>query len=251
VYLLVRHDVLDDLTLSGGVRLHRHSLSGTTTIPQAGFSYRLTSSTTLRASVARGFRSPTIRELYLFPAPNPGLLPEDVWTTDLGVVHLTGSSARLEVTGFVSNAKNVIRTLGAYPALRLANSGSWTQRGIESSAEVMIVPPVRLYGTYAYIDVGEMTLANPSHHFALGAQWAEGPFTLSLNMQHVAGLYGADGSRSPLSPYTVFDARGTVTLLTSFSVFVAVENILDRSYQVLTGYPMPGRTVMGGVRCAL
>ena len=59
---------------------------GNEPVPTGGLAYRPTSSTTIKASVSKGFRSPTIRELYLWTPANANLKPERMMNYEIGVL---------------------------------------------------------------------------------------------------------------------------------------------------------------------
>lgn len=79
-------------------------------------------------------------------------------------------------------------------------------------------------------------------------------FTLSIN-----GLYkkrraqSASAINAKISPdYFIINAKAAYGFLNNvLSVFVQADNIFDRQYSDLLGAPMPGRWLMGGVRCQL
>ena len=67
-YLNLQQTILDErLTMNAGIRLDHHELNGSEWIPQFGISFTPTAYTSLKAIVSKGFRNPTIRELYMFP----------------------------------------------------------------------------------------------------------------------------------------------------------------------------------------
>jgi len=49
------------------------------------------------------------------------------------------------------------------------------------------------------------------------------------------------------SGFAVFSARLSVTPVKAFNCFLAVENLTDLNYAFVNGYPMPGRTIKGGL----
>jgi outer membrane receptor protein involved in Fe transport len=65
--VLTQQDIFSTANISAGVRLNHHSLYGNEVAPQIGFALRVDNATTIKASSGKGFQSPTIRELYLFP----------------------------------------------------------------------------------------------------------------------------------------------------------------------------------------
>lgn len=82
------------LTLVPGFRLEDHSTFGTEFNPKFSAMLKAAPSTTIRGSVGRGFKSPTIRQLYYdgllrhgshYVRSNPDLNPEIAWTYSLNL----------------------------------------------------------------------------------------------------------------------------------------------------------------------
>ena len=68
-----------NLRLNTGLRYEHNSVYGNIAVPEFGASYKIRTGYTIAIAAGKGFRNPTIRELYLFPAPNPLLQPEILW----------------------------------------------------------------------------------------------------------------------------------------------------------------------------
>ncbi len=248
VYGLVQQELFSSVMVNAGLRLNHSNVYGSALAPQFGVAWRTDDATTLRATASRGFRSPTIRELYLFPAPTPGLEPEQMWNYEVGLLHAFGDRVSLEFSAFQSEGRNIIRTEGVYPNLQLRNSGSFVHRGVELSGNVRFSSSVASDLTYGYLAPGDQTMANPRHKLYIGLSYVEEMYATSAGLQYVAGLYGADRSKQALPDYPVVQARVTVTPLPGISVFLSGENLFNQAYQTMADYPMPGRTLIGGVR---
>ena len=67
------------LQVNAGFRYDHNSVFGGVTATEFGASYRFSDDYALSLAIGKGFRNPTIRELYLFPAPTPTLQPERLW----------------------------------------------------------------------------------------------------------------------------------------------------------------------------
>lgn len=75
IYGFMQQTLFSRLTLNAGLRLQDHQVYGTKWIPAGGLAYKITANTTFKISVAEGFRSPTIQELYIWNH-NVNLRPE-------------------------------------------------------------------------------------------------------------------------------------------------------------------------------
>jgi iron complex outermembrane receptor protein len=247
-YILLQQPLWERITLNGGLRLNHGSMYGDVLIPQAGVAYRLDDMTTLKGSAGRGFRSPTIREMFLFPAPNPLLEPESMWNYEVSCLRSFGPFTSLELTAFQSEGANMIRTEGRFPNLRLTNSGRFIHRGIELAGSVGLPSDFNLEATYSYLASGAQTMASPRHKVFAELQYTHRSLTANLSVQSIAGLYGADNATRALTDFTTLSARVTYAIAEGLEVHVAGENLADVPYQTMWDYPMPGRTVQAGVR---
>ena len=82
-YVDFRQDLLEWLTIDLGARVDHHSITGTEFIPQGGVVVRPLSTGEAKAMVSKGFRNPTMREMYLYPPSNTELEPERLWNYEL------------------------------------------------------------------------------------------------------------------------------------------------------------------------
>jgi outer membrane cobalamin receptor len=250
-YLLVQQRLLEALNASAGIRFNRHSLYGWETVPQIGVAFQAAAATTIKVSLSKGFRSPTIRELYLFPAPTPTLLPERMWNYEVGFLQGFGEIASMELTAFLAEGSNIILTSGFYPNLKLSNSGRFTHRGIELSGRFTPRTDLDFSLSYGFLDPGDQTNANPAHKVHIAGTYTLAPVAFTLSLQYVGKLFGDDFGRKPLPDYALLNARVTTAVGGGLSVYMAGENLLDRPYQILSDYPMPGRTLFIGASWAM
>ena len=72
-YVDFRQHLYRWLTLDLGVRIDHHSHVGTEWVPQAGLSFHLPANAEIKLMAGKGFRYPTIRELYMFRPANPDI----------------------------------------------------------------------------------------------------------------------------------------------------------------------------------
>ena len=75
-YVDFRQDILPWLTVDAGLRLDHHSVSGTEWIPQGGIVVRPVNDGELKAMVSKGFRNPTMKDMFLYKPANEELEPE-------------------------------------------------------------------------------------------------------------------------------------------------------------------------------
>ena len=126
-YVDFRQDLASWLTLAAGLRLDHHSISGTEWIPQGGIVVRPTRDGELKAMASKGFRNPTMRELYLYPPSNTDLRPERLWNYELSWrQRLMGGRLTYGVNLFYIKGDNMIQPVlvDGKPRERSTSSGS-------------------------------------------------------------------------------------------------------------------------------
>jgi iron complex outermembrane receptor protein len=236
-YLHVQQLVLQRFILSAGLRKETNNIFGDITLPKVGLVVHATPSTSIRFSMAKGFRSPTIRELYLFPAPTPDLQPEELWNQEVGLTQWFGQHLKVEAALFKAKGSNLIRLL--WPSL--VNTGSFNHTGYEASLQWLPVMGCEMTATWSKLDLDDQTMYAPGKKgtVALSIPWRTVRF--SLQAQFISDLYGADFYKQPLPDYSTLGISVHWRIRSALEFRVLANNILDTEYETLLGYPMPGR----------
>ena len=236
------------LIASGGMRWEHHSMFGGVWVPQAGVVLQPGKRVALRASVARGFHSPTVKDLYLpFPVANPGLQPERLWSIEGGLDLKPADQADLGFTVYRIKGKGTIHPVfGGPTGPALINGGSYTTGGVEATARVHL--PGRLTATvsYAWFTDPEAASGTPGHALSFTGSTTRGPVRVSLSATHVRDLYGLAGqpaAAARLANYTEVSAHLALQLTRGLRFQTRVENLFDEAYATTPDYPMPGRAV--------
>lgn len=210
----------------------------------------------VRTRLDRSFRQPTLRELYLpFPVANPGLKPERSITWDFGA-GFTSEHLDVGCTGYRTEAHDLIKYFGEWPAAEVVNIDRTVVWGVEGHVGLRHLGPFELRVSTSWQDVGRFTRQNPSAKLdaRVGASKEFGPHSFggSLTAEWVHGLYMADYSRRPMPDVFFVDlaARYRYTMVErgmSAEPYVLVQNLLDRRYAFIEDYPMPGLNVLAGL----
>ena len=237
-----------ELLFNAGVRYQTDSLFGNIVVPEFGASWQASDPVSLSASIDRGFRNPTIRELYLFPAPNPNLQPEDLWNYQATLKTRVTATTSAWVTFFYADISNQILTLGQYPNLQLLNGGKAMNKGVETSFRWALARRVSVNAGYAYLTSTNLAPLVPQNKVNLAVDADLRRVFLHLGVQAIGRRDTGVSSPSPaqLGGYTLASAKISFPVRKDFDVFATVDNILNQRYQVFTGYPMPGVNAAGG-----
>ena len=238
-YAYAQHTFFNKLTLSGGLRLENNSHFGNVLIPLVGLNYNLTDNTTFKGSVSKGYRSPTVMELYLY-APNPALQPESLINYEVSWMQsLFSNHLNLELTAYKAVGSNMIQVVGVGYAAHRENVGSFNNRGIEFSARYVVDRHLQFNANYSYLDMDKVVIAAPRQQFNLGASYTYKIWGLHVSSQYIEHLYT---STQPVvtQNYALLNARLTARPMKYLELFVAGDNLLNQQYEINYGYPMPG-----------
>lgn len=247
-YLDFRQAIGSSLTFDAGIRMDHHSVTGTEWIPQVGLSLQIPQNANLKAVVSKGFRNPTIRELYMFPPANPNLLPERLWNYELSYSQrLFDEAFRYGVNLFYINGENMInvdRSSGSPLNTNIKDVENW---GVEASIAYRINSMWNISANYSWLRMVYSLVAAPEHKLFVGADFTKGRWSVSTGLQYVAGLYTSVSPEELKENFVLWNLRGSYRLCPFADVFVKGENLLAQRYEINVGYPMPKATIMGGI----
>jgi len=243
-YGFVQQTIAEKLTLNAGLRLSDHSVYGAEWIPSAGLAWRSDENTTWKASFSKGFRSPTVRELFLF-GPNPKLQPETVFNYEAGVLRsFYNRKLNLELTGFLVEGDNLIITV---PNKGLQNAGEVSNKGIEFSADANPSEKLNFHATYSYINMKTPVYATPEHQLFFSTRYRLNQTMFMLSLQQVSKLDTDPSAKTFEESYTLVNAKVSHRFCKFAEVFVSAENLLNQKYEQNRYYTMPGTSVFAGV----
>jgi outer membrane receptor protein involved in Fe transport len=245
--------------LSAGLRLQSDSLFGEELCPRAGVVFQATDATRFRASVGKGFRSPQLNELYMFPPANPDLKPERVWNYELGAEHDFGT--RLIVKGSVFHMKgnNMIQTIvnpKGLPPYIFANTGEFAFNGAEIELEAPMTSFLSGNIGYTYLDTGDLTKGRPGQKIDFSLRLNAKHILAALQGQYVTDYFAADFSQKRIPSYFLLNSRFVISVFKDFDLLMDVNNLFNKYYCIygeysgLTAglYQMPGRNIQFGIR---
>jgi vitamin B12 transporter len=252
------------LFLQGGARLDDGTRIDTEVTPKVAAALLVPETgTRLHASWGKGIKAPTIVDLFFPGFGNPDLDPERVTGWDAGVdQRFWGDRVQVGVLFF----RNDFRDLIVFsPTLSIpVNVGRAHSDGIESSVTVRPAVWMDVAAAYTYLvaindDARTLLLKRPRHQGSAQVTVRPiGPASVT-----VSGLYVGDRLDNPFAfpavpssqqgEYFRLDASATYRLprlpgFRSLELLGRVENILDRKYEEVAGFPALGTNFLAGVR---
>ena len=241
------------LTLNGGLRMANSDRFGSHWLPQVGFAVHPGDDWTLKASLAKGYRNPSFREMYLYAVANPDLNPESMMNYEASIAKHFSRYLSMDVTAYFSEGSNLIQTASVPTAdggttNRNMNTGSFINKGIEVSAQSHPLDVLSLRASYSFMHTSLSNLtAAPKNQYFLGIGWqALKWLSVDAELKGVGGLYVADNMDR--QNYALLGLRLTYKPVKFLDIFANFDNIANAKYQINYGYEMPGFTAMGGVK---
>lgn len=234
-----------------------HSLS-----PSADVRLTLLEGLDLVAFGRRAFRTPTFNELYYPGYGNTELKPEDAWLADAGVDFRRSSGAwtvEARLDGFYNYLTDkIVSAPSADPAIWLPyNVGKSDAVGLDAltnltytSADGWMLGCSLRYAWQKAVDktTGAAIPYVAAHTLVLNpvAAWKGWMFGATWNLR--AGRMDAAGA---MPDWNTLDAQlGKDFALAdwgSLGLRITGRNLLNCRYEAVSSYPMPGRSLMGGV----
>ncbi|HEY4562356.1 MAG TPA: TonB-dependent receptor, partial [Thermoanaerobaculia bacterium] len=238
-----------DLQLGARLDLWQSAKTRTSLNPRLGALFRASDAVTLRASAYRGFRAPTLNELYrpfrvgnVETDANPDLREESLLGAEIGAdFHPSaGLFGRLNlfrnrIDGAVGNV-----TISVTPQLitrRRENLDRVNAQGVEAELHLRPRPRWELQASYLYTDstverTGLRVPQVPRNQGSLGIE-LNGPIAVLLQGRWAGEQFDDDLNHFPLPGYFVADLSLRRPFGDRLAVFLSAENLFDR--KVVTG----------------
>ena len=263
-------DLGDDLRLtpSTGVRYYDHAEFGAAWAPQAGI-VLTRAKTKFHASYGRAINYPGLdvavfSQIIIPPLGQSWktLKPEQLDQFELGVQHDFNDAFSTELTVFRNQGRHryVFETPPAF-SFQYASIDSFRTDGAELTATIKPRPNLSFFGGASLLRTEPSDLPySPKLSLVGGLTWQPIPvITVNADASYIgrqhassqARAYGATNA-TEVGAYALCNLRVGYTLPwrrpQKSEVFLAGENLLNRTYYYQPGYPLPGASVTAGLK---
>jgi vitamin B12 transporter len=287
-FILAKTRLHDRLVLSGGLRYDAYEVDmkndggkedDDNLSTNLGAAYNVTDYLKVRANYGQAFKMPTAEQLagdyvaWISYLGNPALDPEKSNTYECGF-DLTYAAAGFSATYFYTDFEDKIQVYTLPTAEQsYRNLGGATIAGLESEVSLDLGAlrgwdfELRPYGSIVYLtkyeddETGDDLLYTEDINAAWGLRFSDlNGLSAGLNFVYT-GKKSVEDWENWSDPVTVVKKGGfTVADLTvskrildlkehgRVTLKAAVTNLFDREYEYISGYPMPGRTFLVGLR---
>jgi vitamin B12 transporter len=242
---------------------------GATPIPKLGFLWNVNDSISIKNNYFRSFKFPDFEDLYWTGGGsygNPDLKPEDGWGGDIGVSWRFKKLFNFDSTFFTQWTTDSIHWYSGNSGVwRPENVGEAIFFGLDSKFNIeipvslglikKIIPSFSYQYLLSYLLSYGYTYASdkripymPSHTIggSLDIPWETGSLLISVHYE--SQRYANVSNMTILKPHTMLNVIYNQKAGKFFSIFAALRNILNESYESFDRYPMPGITLTLGMR---
>jgi vitamin B12 transporter len=270
---------LGRLSVVAGVRFVHNTTFGNVGVPRIALGLQVLrggqifSGTRLKFSYATGIKEPRFEETFgngPFQIPNPNLKAERNRAFETGfqqnffagkvvlnatyfnnLFHDQIEFITVNPMTFVGQYINLEKSLahGAEVELqaRLNSKLSWNTSYTYTSTQILEAPP----GTSAPFAAGDPLLRRPRHSAAsllsyLGKRWGANLGGSFVGRREDSDFFGFNIDHAP--GYVLVNAGGWYAVNSRMTAYVNLENILDKQYNEVVGYPALGTNVRAGMR---
>lgn len=252
--------------------------------PKLGIAFHPDAKTTLRTSGGKGFRAPSLFELYkvhvrgggtYYRTANPDLQPEEIWSYDFGGERFLSDTVWAKATFYQSFASDYIgdRLTGSYVKsgktyyeYELDNISKVDIYGLETELQWYPLENLTVFGNYSYtvseIEKDEENKSlegnhlpnDPKHSIHVGLNYNHPRFaTITLLGNYYADIYYDNENTLKTEDYWTVDLGLSRRFMDQFTVFLNVENLFDKEYPIFLSASegntiAPGAIITGGFK---
>jgi vitamin B12 transporter len=275
-YVQLNGELIQGLTLTGGVRHDHYTSYGGHFLFSGGAAWKLKTGTVLRASYGEGFKAPSLYQLYS-EYGNPGLKPSSSTGWEAGAEqHLWADRITLGASYFERRSRQQIIFISCdapgdplclTPGTGVPRFGYYLNlartvaRGVELTGSIRPTDRLTLDGNYSWtravdrspgVTNGNWLPRRPRReaNASLSYRW---PLDIStgVSVRRAGHSFDDPANMIRLAGYTLVDLRAEVPLDTRFALFARAENLANKHYETAYRFNTLGRSIYGGLKARL
>ncbi len=230
--------------------------------PQLGVFYHASASDEIHVTVARKSRFPTIKDRYSYrlgtAIPNASLNPETATNYELGASSVLGEKTKLNGAVFFHDVQDMMQSVTLTPATlcgatastctQMQNIGKVQTRGIELGLTNSPMETLEIGANYTFLD--RTNVSNPAIRlidvprqklFAYTKWTVVAPLTVIGNVEADSDRYSSTDGKRIAAGFGIANVKAVYRISKAWSAEAGINNLLDKNYAVIEGYPEAGR----------
>jgi iron complex outermembrane receptor protein len=238
-------------------------------MPSLGVEYDIIRTLTIKSSINRNYRLPTLNDMFWNPGGNPELLPEDGWSEDISIKHVNKIkkiSYEISATGYNSLVNNWIIWLPQINFWSPENVASVWSRGVEAKIKIGLdlkKVNTNLSGSYSYTastnkeinspnsnSINKQLIYVPENTASISFNISFFGFAFTYNHVFTGRRYTTSDNSEYLMPYNV----GSIFISKQFNfknfgvkIFTDINNVWNAEYQAIAWRAMPEANFRAGI----
>ena len=211
--------------------------------PRLGVRYRAADRASVRASAYRGFRAPSLNELYrpfrvgnVRVAANDQLGEETLYGAEAGVDFYPTADVLVRANLFWNSLRDAVGNItlevndqGVFRQRQ--NIGRATVRGAEAEVRLRADADLEFFAAYLFSsatveDTGLRLPQTPLHQGTVGFVW-DGPALVRADLRFMSAQFEDDRNELPMAGFASLGVRAAYPITEGIGVYAAGENLLD------------------------
>ena len=237
--------------------------------PKINLTFKRDTFSTWNFALSKGFRSPSLSELFLQyesdyglnTQGNPDLEPEQLYGLDISFDRSNKSNLTYSVSTFYYKYEDMIDFVYGLPVIAL-NRSDISSCGLETNISYKINSNLDLDLGYTYLRVNDINnvdpiLYRPNHKFISSIKHKSENISHIISMRYQSEQdyqdflsddreYEGSEIKFPieqLDSLILFNYIGSYELKNSNKISLKISNLFDKEYELIQDFPMPGRTI--------
>jgi len=237
--------------------------------PKINLTFKRDAFSTWNFALSKGFRSPSLSELFLQyesdyglnTQGNPNLEPEQLYGLDISFDRSNKSNLTYSVSTFYYKYEDMIDFVYGLPVIAL-NRSDISSCGLETNISYQINSNFNLDLGYTYLRVNDINdvdpiLYRPNNKFISSIKYKSDKISHIISMRYQSEQdyqdflsdereYEGSEIKFPieqLDSLILFNYIGSYELNNRDKISLKISNLFDKQYELIQDFPMPGRTI--------
>jgi vitamin B12 transporter len=257
-YLENKWNPTEKLRVDISARLDDYSNFGLHTSPSWGLNYALRDNVKIHGLVGQSFRAPTFNDLYWpdqgWAKGNPSLSPEEGTTAEAGIETKINKHLSSGLTNYWSHYDNLINWADIGGVWQPINVTAAVINGIECKNTITLTDHLGIGANYTYLKAQNAKTHNdliyqPRHKLDLSLTARDlKDFTVQLRGQFTGTRFNDVANTVKVKQFFVLGMSASKKMGHGITVFLSIDNMLNKKYVVTKDFPMPGFDLTSGVK---
>lgn len=247
------------LKVNLGARVDDYSNFGTEFNPSAGFLYVFRKQFKLRGLISRSFRAPTFNDLYWpdegWAKGNPNVKPEKGITAELGIETQVNKYLQTGITYYRNDYNGLINWApDAAGVWQPSNIDSAVIDGIEWENKIFVINNLEIDLGYTFLNAKNDETHNyliyqPKHKLDFSLKYKNiNGILFELRGQLTDKRFHDSANTIKVERFLTLSLNASKKFSSGFTYFISIDNLLNKEYQIIRDYPMPGFSFTSGIK---